>query len=684
MADLSLPSPTELEKAATNDPSSPDTQALLLRVLVYGTTAHESLSERAKASAKVLTDLWEDVPAIEDSLVDSLWLIGSSVLEEEDTTAAAAGEDDLPKDADMDVDDTAMSSNKSFVEIVKSLIQVPDRQSFWEKLQANLLPSILDASGLASETELLKKIKMQNTQAYYKQQKFSLLQEESEGYAKVLQFLMEASVTGAEDRRKQLMSIIGTFELDPSRVLDLSIDILQSKLYPIDSTGISSAQPETNEQVEWMLGTIKELPTTRIPSLLYFKLSPSSTTENSSSSSDNRLLNTAVFLAIQGLYDLQVLYADFFATTEESIEEVHSVYSSRERRRVQGLGRVSLSGTTKEDPKLVELNQQVNEKLEPLEASSSIRMLLTLLEWGYWERVKPLISKEAWSQLCRIFPNSFGAVLCDATMERIKPWCDAKLSHLPTLMNAPSFDDSPMETDAFDDLTLDEVVEAVSDTLTCTLKACSIGSRPKLFCQLCRLFSSLMGPEDSEYELSDDSYYFFKTILVPSISLFPSNSAVSSELWSVLERLPYVTRYRLYEDWKGPGLEKAGLSLSSTKPIGYVESEMIAGKDCRYALKRLSKENIRDMSRQLAKVTHSNPMVVFATILGQIESYDNMVEVMVEATRFVNPLGLDVLGYCILSRLSGMTGGVNRNRLKGMNVSVSRLYSCSFLQVFEI
>jgi THO complex subunit 2 len=94
---------------------------------------------------------------------------------------------------------------------------------------------------------------------------------------------------------------------------------------------------------------------------------------------------------------------------------------------------------------------------------------------------------------------------------------------------------------------------------------------------------------------------------------------------------------------------------------------MEAGKAVRYSLKRISKDNIRDMSRQFAKVTHSNPLVVFTTILNQIESYDNMVELMVEAQRFANPLGLDVLGYCILSRLSGMTGGVNRNRLKGMH-----------------
>ena len=103
------------------------------------------------------------------------------------------------------------------------------------------------------------------------------------------------------------------------------------------------------------------------------------------------------------------------------------------------------------------------------------------------------------------------------------------------------------------------------------------------------------------------------------------------------------------------------------KPLQNVRSEMEAGKDARYALKRLSKDNIRDMSRQLAKVAHSNPLVVYATILSQIESYDNMVEVMVEAQRFVNPLGLDVLGFCILGRLSGQTGGVNRSRLKGMN-----------------
>ena len=674
MADLSLPSQTELEAAASKAPTSDDTQALLVQVLEYGTVPCDSLSDRTKAATKLLSDLWEDVPAIEDILVDSLWLVGSSLMGEDATTGEVSKEEE--EGTAMDV----VSSNP-LADIVKSLAQVPGRESFWEKLQANLLPSVLDSSGLASETELLKKIKMQNTQLHYKQQKYNLLQEESEGYSKIIQFLMEANASqcDADTRRTKLLSTIGTFELDPSRVLDLSIDILQTKLYPEIIKEVPAVEPKSNEQVEWLLETMKELPTSRIPSLLFFKLS------SGDGSPDSRLLCTAAFLAVQDLFDLDILFSDFFSSTANSIDEAHSVYSTRERRRVQGLGRVSLSGSTKEDPKLVELSQQVREKIDPLEASGSIQILLALLKWGYWDRVKQLLSKETWSQVCRIFPHTFGAVLCDVTMERIVPWCDAKLSHFPKLSpESQSLSEtvSEMDTGPFDDLSVDTVIQAVSETLVCTSKACSIGTRPKLFCQLCRLLKALMISEDAEYELSEDAYNFFKSILVPSLSLFPSNSALSTELWGVLERLPYATRYKLYEDWKGPGLEKAGLSITSTKPLGYVESEMIAGKDCRYALKRLSKENIRDMSRQLAKVTHSNPMVVFATILGQIESYDNMVEVMVEATRFVNPLGLDVLGYCILSRLSGMAGGVNRNRLKGMKLSGQKSYKF-FLPSFD-
>jgi THO complex subunit 2 len=151
--------------------------------------------------------------------------------------------------------------------------------------------------------------------------------------------------------------------------------------------------------------------------------------------------------------------------------------------------------------------------------------------------------------------------------------------------------------------------------------------------------------------------------------------------------LPYSTRYELYRDWRGSGLERAG--MMGNKPLLQIQHEMEAGKAARYTLKRLSKDNVRDMGRQVSKVTHSNPLVVFATILNQIESYDNLIQMMVETVRFVTPLSLDVLGYCVLSRLSGATttttGGGNRSRLKGMYVFVLRNKHCrSFMNAHLI
>jgi THO complex subunit 2 len=297
---------------------------------------------------------------------------------------------------------------------------------------------------------------------------------------------------------------------------------------------------------------------------------------------------------------------------------------------------------------------------------------LTLLEWGEWSRAKPLLPRKVWSQLCTLMPENFGGALCNVTQKLLQPWYEAKVGS-PGLSKPWKTKDVEMSDNRFQ-MTLEEVVQTISDPLLLTAKSGCISSHPTLFCQLCRMLTSLLGTSEGEHDITDETYDFFKSFLVPSISLFPSNPALSIELWALLKGLPYATRYRLYSDWIGSGLENARQgSPSNGKPLPNVESEIRAGQAARYVLKRLSKDNIREMSRQIAKVTHSNPLVVFTTILQQIESYDNMVEVMVEAQRYVNPLGLDVLGYCILSRLSGMSGGVNRSRLKGTN-KVSLLF----------
>jgi THO complex subunit 2 len=110
------------------------------------------------------------------------------------------------------------------------------------------------------------------------------------------------------------------------------------------------------------------------------------------------------------------------------------------------------------------------------------------------------------------------------------------------------------------------------------------------------------------------------------------------------------------------------------KPLDCIESEIKTGLEARSIMKRISKENIEDkvipnkgkeigMGRQLSDTSHNNPLVVFSYILNQIESYDNMILLMVDAFQYVTALGLDVIGYCLLSSLGGGEDG-KRSRTK--------------------
>jgi THO complex subunit 2 N-terminus/Transcription- and export-related complex subunit len=527
------------------------------------------------------------------------------------------------------------------------------------------------------------------------------------------------------------MDLIGSFELDPNRVLDLTFDVLEGTLgrsiavtdgvdaaaaaeedeeeegeeitrmgpdgevagkaqqrqqLPRPRSRRQNRPPAMTEDVLRLVDVIRALPLTNLSSLIVFKLNNLANEDGGGGGDDDadasstRSVATAravALLASLGLVKLEALVTEYFDPVEEMIGNAHRILWMKEKGRVQALTRVSLSGSSGgDDPRQLELTDRLRKALHPLRKSWPLRVMLILIQWGEWDRVKTMISKSSWSDLCSLMPLQFGSALCEVARDRIAEWHAATVG-TPGLNEpwhaggADGVTASPAGTgNVHPDLTVNQVAEAVADPLSCIIQSGYIASQPDLFCMICRLLSAVLregGKEGHHHHLTQGAYNFLQTFLVPSLSLFPSNPAISSELWAALKQLPYTTRYQFYSFWRGPGLEKAGLSSSpGGKPLPNVLSETEAGKASRYVLKRLSKDNIRDMSRQLAMVAHSNPLVVYATILGQIESYDNMVEVMVEAQRFVSPLGLDVLGYCILGRLSGMTGGINRSRLKGM------------------
>lgn len=644
----SLPTSNELIKSAqSNDEATCGSQ--VLQILTHGTSPHASLASRKEEACKILSDAFEDCIELEDVIVDNLWLRGTILASSAATAATplAGGDGDAVG---------------ALADIIKVLTQIPDRPSFVKKLQNNLIPSLIEAACLGSEQDVVKRLKMHNTNVNYKQQKYNLLQEESEGYSKVLQFLLSSS-DDSLTRRNQLRQIMGTFELDPNRVMDLTLEALESKLFPngSETDPHPPKKPEKSKEVIRLLEIMKEFSLDKLPSLVSFKMGPTPTKEAS-----KPLLYCIALLTTEGILDFESLLQNYFSPIEKQIAEAHKILWTKEKRRIQALSRISLSGTIKEDPKVAELTATLEKALMELTANPLVSILLIRLQWREWESTQSFVSLQTWKHLCDLYPKSFGFALCDIAMERLEPWYKTRVS-APGLLK-PFGDGPSRDAEMSNDVGLQDIIGAVAEPLLMTVNSGCISERPVFYCQLCRVLASIIKEQEGDVELSQEAYDFFAKFMVPCLTLFPSNPAISTELWYALEKLPYTTRYRLYEDWKGSGLERAGLGMSptSSKPLPVVECEMAAGKAARYALKRLSKDNIRDMSRQLAKVTHSCPLVVYGTILSQIESYDNMVEVMVEAQRFSNLLGLDVLGFSILSRLSGTTGGVNRSRLKGM------------------
>ena len=348
------------------------------------------------------------------------------------------------------------------------------------------------------------------------------------------------------------------------------------------------------------------------------------------------------------------------------IDDAYKLFEKCERQRIQAMGRIRLNAddANKEDPKLTSDLAKLKEATSLLEKNSLIGLVKVLLQWKQYHLVQMLL-RGSGVKVCTLLQESVGQLLCDFVSEEIQDIYRANV-FTPELEAGQI---QPMAEDAAiipESASLQQLLDAILEPIQGIVGSACIASHPILYCQLCRLVKALLEKEGSAGELSGAAYAMLK-MLVSSLSLFTPNPAISADLWSLLSILPYPTRYSLYKDWRGGGLEKAGVS---SKPLFQVQSEMEAGKAARYSLKRLAKDNVRDMGRQVSKVTHSNPLVVFSTILSQVESYDNLIEMMVEAVRFVTPLGLDVLGFCILSRLDGTSESGSRSRMKGRKSSV--------------
>ncbi|CAG8789156.1 6440_t:CDS:2, partial [Racocetra persica] len=160
-----------------------------------------------------------------------------------------------------------------------------------------------------------------------------------------------------------------------------------------------------------------------------------------------------------------------------------------------------------------------------------------------------------------------------------------------------------------------------------------------------------------DYEIIQNGWIdILLTVILPSISMPGTTCGVIDELWNILKLFPYETRYKIYANWKLV-YSSHQLLKEQQKKVSYITKDI---------LKKITEENCRVKGRDLAKISHTNPTVVFEIILKQIQAYDNMMTSFVEACKYFTALEYDILTYQMLEIFA-----CDRARLKEDGVNIS-------------
>uniref|UniRef100_A0A674MPM8 THO complex subunit 2 n=1 Tax=Takifugu rubripes TaxID=31033 RepID=A0A674MPM8_TAKRU len=491
-------------------------------------------------------------------------------------------------------------------------------------LKERLDPETLESLGLIKQAhQFNQKIVKIKTKLFYKQQKFNLLREENEGYAKLITELgqdLSGSIT-SHLVLESIKSLIGCFNLDPNRVLDIILEVYESR----------------SDQDEFFLSLIKSYmcePLT-LCHILGFKFKfyqePNEETPKS-------LYHIAAALLHHNLIELEDLYVHLMPPDVTIVEE-HKRDISEAKQLDRKLVKLVLP-TDKNEEK-----DKEDDKNEKLPDNQKLGLLEALLRIGDWHHAQSIMD-----QMPSFYTTSHKAIalaLCQLVHLTVEPLYrrvgvskGAKGRPLHPLKSKRA----PRPTECFEDLRRDtfSMLGYLGPHLS---------NDPILFAKIVRLGKAFMKEVNKKknkmVRKKDTLLSCFLSIadqvLLPSLSLMESNACMSEELWGLFKLFPYQHRYRLYGQWKNE-------TYLSHPLLVKVKAQTV--ERAKYIMKRLTKENVRQSGRQVGKLSHSNPTILFDYMLSQIQWYDNLIGPVVDSLKYLTSLSYDVFAYCIIEALA--------------------------------
>ncbi len=129
---------------------------------------------------------------------------------------------------------------------------------------------------------------------------------------------------------------------------------------------------------------------------------------------------------------------------------------------------------------------------------------------------------------------------------------------------------------------------------------------------------------------------FSATFIAPALSFTGRNPGIINEVWDLFKQFDTATRYTIYQQW-----------FTGNKPAIRAAFADVQSKT-KYELSRISATNTKEYGRRIAKVSYSSPGIVFQMTVKQLVAYPNMINALVECSRYLTLLGYDCLTWTLV------------------------------------
>lgn len=632
-----------------------------------------------------------------------------------------------------------------------------DRVAVGERLDVPLLVLI----GLVSDENLFNKKGVRiNTANLYKQQKFNLLREENEGYSGLINELLSgmgppvtvfydisfeethnwqtAPVRVVEQERpfernrrarnvmRNISALIGYFDLDPNRVLDLILDIFSSNValhWPFFvsllwaspwARGLKPKQSEPHDGMDLDSGNsgdiagisfdIEEARGNRTcAQLLGFKFDYYQLQEIREEVPNELYLMSALLIQ-QGF----VRFADLWShlsPDEEGMKKIHTAFTTALKDKAASArgNALSMAAPLADDDSPDDKGAEAKDATEaevpapPKEPPNQILGLLkALLAFGQLEYALFILGIYPWlvgayaevaDLLIRILKVSirplYDSISCAAQQEALRE----------EFVNAPRmrFDIRRQALLAASAPRLHAISTAPEPPASQHARfVFAFGEWWKSRIPLCTNASHVITHvipllRVIGFSLYRDTSLFQQLCRVGRFQLKAKdvNSEISSAWLDII-------RFHLFPALS-LGSENSGLlnelwNLLRTFPYsqrfslyGEWKNELYKRPEIRYRqletekeakgiLKRISKDNLKVSGRALAKASHANPLIFFTVALNQVQVYDNMIPHIVECAKYLTLLEYDVFSFNLIDALSNPEK--ERTKQDGTNISL--------------